>query len=302
VAIRGFAQAGGDAAAPAAPGERIEAGGAQVAAPPAPAAPYHTPFQLRSLAPVKALRVDDSFDLSNTGATDVLFLNGVYAFTPNAMALMRLGGAFNAPASGAAGTNLLNVLVGGQVVQPLGDVRLAAFLGVAAPIASGGGDTPDAANKAVNAAGILARSSMDNAMFAANDLGLVPGVSAAWVRGGFTAQLDLTLIQLQRVKGAAVQADASRTNSTVGLHLGYFVTSSFSVGGELRYQRWLSTPVAVQKDESLRQNLSAALGVRLHLKSGNLMLRPGLSYTRGLVGTMTPAAHNVLQLDVPVAF
>ncbi len=275
---------------------------AQPVAPAPPKAPYHVPFQLRSLAPVKALRLDNSFDSADTGKTDVLFLNGIYAFVPNIIGVVRLGGAFNVPATGAAANNFLNVLFGGQYVQPIGDVRLAGFLGLAAPVASGGGDTPDPANKAANAAGILARSSMDNAMFSANDLGIVPGLSAAFVHDGFTAQFDFTLIQLQRVKGEKAQPEANRTNSTFGLHLGYFFTPHVSAGAELRYQRWLSTPVAVQKDESLRQNFNMALGARLHFKVGDLMLRPGVSYTHGLLGTMVPADHNVVQLDVPIIF
>ena len=270
---------------------------------PAPKPPYSLPWQLRPLAPVRVVRLDDSLDLSNNGQADVLLASGAWSFHPRMYALARAGVVFNGPFRGASGNSVTNLLLGASYLHPaIGDVRLGAFLGVTAPIASGGGNTPDPGAKNANAAAILARSAMDNAMFAANDLALIPGLSAAYVKGGFTVQLELTVLELLRVRGETAQADASKTNFTSGLHVGYFVSPQFSVGGELRLQRWLSTPAAVAKDETLRQTVSAALGARLHLKAGALTLRPGVSYSLGLVGPMVAGGHNVGQFDLPVAF
>ena len=144
---------------------------------------------------------------------------------------------------------------------------------------------------------------MDNAMFAVNDLTVFPGIDLAYLRGGFTVQGEVTVLQLTRVRGEAVQPDASRTNLTSGLHAGYFLTPWLSVGAELRYQRWLSTPASVAADPSVRDNLSAAAGPRLHLKvSRALTLRPGLSYATGLDAPMRAQSFQVVQLDVPVLF
>jgi hypothetical protein len=61
----------------------------------------------------------------------------------------------------------VNPVLGGTYAFKLGsDFKLAFFLGVAIPAGMGGGDKPDPASKAARAAGIPARSAMDNAMFA----------------------------------------------------------------------------------------------------------------------------------------
>lgn len=287
------------AAEPAPP--TVVAAPAPVAEAPAPKPPYSLPWQLRPLAAGKVVRLDNSFDLASSGQADVVVLNVAWTFHPRMYVLARLGGVFNGPMTGAAGSALTNLLAGGMYLHPLGDFRLGAFAGVTAPTAGGGGDTPDVGAKAANGAAILARASMDNALFAVNDFVVLGGLGLSWVKHGFTAQAEVTVLELLRVRGAAVQADAAKTNFTSGLHVGYFVTPQFSLGAELRYQRWLSTPAAVAKNEALRQNLNAAVGARVHVKAGALMLRPGVSLTRGLAGTMVPASHTVVQLDVPVA-
>ena len=54
---------------------------------------------------------------------------------------------------------------------------------------------------------------------------------------------EATLQQYVRVRGdnSAAATDPFRTNSAVGLHLGYFIGSHFSLSGDVRYQRWLSS-------------------------------------------------------------
>ena len=84
-------------------------------------------------------------------------------------------------------------------------------------------------------------------MFAVNYFTAIVGGDVAYVDHKLTVQLEATLFQLMRVRGdnAAAGTDSARTNSTVGLHAGYFIIPMLSLGGELRYQRWLSTPTTL---------------------------------------------------------
>ena len=75
-----------------------------------------------------------------------------------------------------------------------------------------------------------ARAQLDNALFAVNDLALIPGFGAAYVSGGLTVQVEITLLQLMRVRGEAAQPEASKTNMTTGLHGGYFFLPQLSAG------------------------------------------------------------------------
>jgi hypothetical protein len=146
---------------------------------------------------------------------------------------------------------------------------------------------------------------MDNALFAVNDLTPIVGVDATYLANGLTLQLEVTLFELFRVRGDEVQPDAYKTNATAGMQAAYFVVPWLSASGELRYQRWLSTPAAVAMDASgaSRDTLSAALGVRGHLALGGARwLRPGVSYARGLDDPMTDRHYQIVQIDIPFAF
>jgi hypothetical protein len=215
-------------------------------------------------------------------------------------------------AEGAAG--FMNPIVGGTYFLPLTpELRFAAFFGVALPVGSGGGDTPNAAKAAANAAGIRARSAMDNAMFAVNDVVLLPGVDLAYVAHGFTLQVEATLAQLFRARGegarnaagAQINPDASRTNFTAGIHAGYFVYPELSFGAELRHQRWLSTPRAIANDATgtLRDTTTIALGPRVHFKLGDKSwLRPAIAFAIGVDDPQLRWESKSVQLDIPVIF
>jgi hypothetical protein len=138
-------------------------------------------------------------------------------------------------------------------------------------------------------------------MFAVDYFTIFPGVDFAWVDHGLTIQIEATLLQLFRVRGDP--PESMRTNLTMGLHVGYFLHPQVSLGAELRYQRWLSTPVAVKNDPMMRDVLTAAAGPRFHIQLGDtIWIRPGLSYTRGLDDPMSKQDYGIVQLDVPVSF
>lgn len=284
-----------------------------VAVPPPPAPkppPYSLPFQLRPVAPGNVMRSDTTFAAYNmpdgNGTTLATTLLGAYKVSPSLAPLVRLAVVNDSPATGQGATTMSNPLFGLLYGKPLAPaVKLGVYGAITLPLGSGGGDTPDPAAVAANRAGIAARSSMDNAMFAVNDHALIGGADLAYVKGGLTVQAEFTVFQLTRVRGEDVQADAHKTNVTSGLHAGYFATPWLSLGAELRYQRWLSTPKAVANDATgaTRDNITAAAGVRGHIKlSGKRWLRPGIAYTRPIDDPMSGRGYDIIQVDVPLAF
>jgi hypothetical protein len=308
------------AAAPAPPADAAEPAAPEAPKPKPP--PYSLPFQLRPVAAATVIRSDTAFafykpDAANSGGTTIATtLLASYKVTPEFAPILRLGLVTNSPpgfpppAAGApavtaagSGTAFMNPVLGGLYGLKFSDFRLGLFLGVTVPVGSGGGDTPDAATRAALAAGVLARSAMDNAMFATNYFTVFPGVGFAFVKSGFTAQVEATLLQLFRVRGEAVDKDSSRTNLTMGLHVGYFFIPQFSLGAELRHQRWLSTPTPVSTNESLRDTTTVAVGPRLHFKlSETAWFRPAIVYARGIDKPMTDGNYNIVQLDLPFSF
>ena len=298
-----------------------EAGPVAIAAAPAPAkAPYSIPFQLRPAASVTVLRTDTSFAFyddpvaENDGTTVASMLLASYKLTDNLCPLVRVGMVSNSPPNTDGAAGFLNPVLGLTYVLPLlPELRAAFFFGTALPLGSGGGDSPDPANVASNAAGIRARSAMDNAMFAVNDLVLFPGASLAYVNHGLTVQLEATILELIRVRGEdAVNAqgvplnpDETRTNMTAGLHVGYFFMPEVSGAIELRHQRWLSTPTAIENDPTgtLRDTTTVAIGPRVHFKVGEKSwIRPALALAVGLDDPLKRWESRSVQLDIPVIF
>lgn len=265
--------------------------------------PYSIPFQLRPAAVPNAIRLDTMFaghnDLALTGEgrfTTVSILNGAVRFTDHLGLVARVGIAGNR--DGAA---ITNPAVGGTYLLTLSDeLRLALFLGVAAPLGQGGGNDPNPGKLAAINAGVLARNAYDNALFGVNYLTVFPGASIAYVANNVTVQLEATILQLFRARGSDTQ-EASRTNFTSGLHVGYFVAPQLSLGAELRYQRFLKNDVL--KDKPGIDNFTFAAGVRGHfLIADKHWFRPGLAYARGLDQPMTDLAYNIVQLDLLFIF
>ncbi len=271
-------------------------------------APYSVPWQLRPTAALNVVRSDTTLALNQPvdggqGVTVASMLLASYKVTPQLAPFVRLGAVRNSPATGPSGSSFVNPALGATYALPLNDsLRLALFLGFTLPVGMSGGNEPEASVVAATRSGVLARSAMDNAMFAVNDFTVFPGVGLSYTAGGFTAQLEATVLQLTRVRGEAVQTDRSKTNFTSGVHLGYFVLPVMSLGGEVRYQRWLSTPASVTSPE-LRDNLTVAVGPRFHVKlRDGLTLRPGLAYAFALDAPMSKLKYSIVQLDIPVAF
>jgi len=291
------------------------------AAPAVPPPPYSLPWQLRPAAVGNVIRLDTSIGFYKTpatamapavtgGSTVASMLLATYKITPMLAPVLRLGVVQNnnpgPMGSGTAFTNPILGMTGGWKL-PAG-LRMSAILAGTVPIGSSGDKT--AAQNTASAAiakGIPVRSAMDNAMFAVNYFTALGGADLAYVAGGFTAQAEVTLLQLWRVRNelcadgtSKCAAESSRTNATAGLHLGYFVIPMLSLGGELRYQRWLKHPAVASP---ARENVSIAFGPRFHFKmSPTTWLRPGISYSTFIDQPLSKSKYSIVQLDVPFAF
>ena len=270
--------------------------------------PYALGWSLRPAGPVSTVRSDtavgfyeDAGVAGNTVASTFLV---AYKVAPAISPLMRFAVVRNDPATGGSATAMSNPLVGAMyAVRVAAPYKLALFGGLALPLGSGGGNSADPNMTSTVKSAIAARSSMDNALFAINDLTPIVGIDAAYVASGLTLQLEATLFELFRVRGDAVQPDAYKTNFTSGAQVGYFVLPSLSTNLELRYQRWLTTPAAVDAAPPTRDTLSAAFGLRGHIDLGaKRWLRPGLSYARGLDDPMSGRNYQIVQIDVPFTF
>lgn len=268
----------------------------------AASAPYSLPWQLRGAGPANIVRADAVLAFHNAGFTEASMLFASYRVSPTLAPFVRLGYVAQALTGQPTAHAIVNPALGATygIAVPR-DFRLSLFFGFTLPIGMGGGNVAPSA-LAVPLAGLLARSAMDNAMFAVNDFTIFPGIDLAWVAHGFTVQIETTLLMLTRVRGERTQADEMKANLTAGLHVGYFLSSWWSVGAELRHQRWLTTPAAVVTNPSARDNTTFAVGTRFHVPVAGVVLRPGVAYTRGLDAPMTTANYNIVLFDLPVFY
>jgi hypothetical protein len=155
-------------------------------------------------------------------------------------------------------------------------------------------------------------------MFHVNYATAMAGGDASYVSGGFTAQAEATLQQSIRIRGSesADGTDAARTRAVLGAHVGTYIGSHISLGGDVLYQRWLTHPTKLDAMTRARMpiadddmdTVTLSLGVRVHFRIGQASVHPGLSFTRGLDAT-GPSAETMITnhttaftLDVPVLF
>lgn len=280
--------------------------------PPKPAPPpYSLPWQLRPAAVANSFRFDASAAFwrngnARSGYTGVAGLIGSRRISDRVALLGRISFIDNNPPAGSGerpGSAISNPLIGATFMRtrPRGS-RQGVFVGLTAPIGSGGGDSPDPAKTSALARAIATRSAMDNALFAVNYATLVGGASLARVTKGATIQAEATVLQLFRMRGPTSQ-DQRRTNFTAGLHVGRSFRPVFSAGAELRYQRWLSNAAPVRSNRAARETLTAAFGPRFHFKmGGSKWIRPGLSLTLPLDEPLSGQRYRIVQFDVPVSF
>ena len=284
---------------------------------------YSLPWQLRPVTTDSMVRIDTAAAVFNDaqGNVDIAVptvFAASYHLTPHWAPTIRLGFVGNnAPGAALDGTAFANPIVGAVYARALGIYRLALFGATTIPIGTGGGDAPNLRAAETNAAAIAARPA-DAAMFAVNYMAGIAGADLAYVGHGFTAQGEMTLLQFVRVRGGdgGGANDALRTQAAVGLHVGYFIGSHFSLSSDLLHRRWLSHPTTFGATTGARVTFSdagtdtttVAVGPRVHFRLGKHgWIRPGLSFVRGIDGRgidapLIASQTTAVQLDVPVTF
>jgi hypothetical protein len=267
---------------------------------------YTLPFALRPAVAPDIVRVDSAFAFQDRATATATTVTG--GFRPWATDLgfyARMGVVQNAPDgaknAGAVSNPLLFALFTPEIAK---GVRLGFFGGVTVPVGMGGGAVgPNDAVRSGVASGIYARQGMDNALFATNYTTTALGLGTAWIRSGFTLQAETTLLYSVRVRGEEVDKEPARTNFTTGLHAGYLIANLVNVGLEGHYQHWISTPAAVSRDDSARNQATVGGGARINVPlSDSILARPGIAYFHPIDDPMAKNGYRIVQLDVPVAF
>jgi hypothetical protein len=242
------------------------------------------------------------------GTTFVPTLTVAYKAVPNFGPLVRLAFVHDTESGQALVNPVFGVLYTPELAPGL---RLPLFFGASMPIGSGGGSSDNPQNpkekpagNAAAGAGVYARSAMDNMLFAVNYVTVVVGAGLAYIAHGFTVQAEAAVFQLVRNRGEMYETDELRTNLTTGVHVGYTIFKQLTLSAELRYQRWLSTPAAVDADPTKRDQLSIGGGIRTRIDviPDKLVLRPGIAYFNPLDDPMWKSDYHVLVIDVPAAF
>jgi hypothetical protein len=281
------------------------------------------PWQLHSMTTNNVVLADSAAAVFRDaqGNVDIALTNTLsasYQLTDRWAPMFRIGFAGNnAPGAALDGTTFGNPIAGATYLRTMTSRRLALFAAVSIPVGAGGGNQPDPRAARANAASITARPA-DEVMFEVNYATAILGADIAYVKHGFTAQAEATLLQSVRVRGdtTTAGADAFRTRATAGVHLGMFLGRRVSVGADLEYRRWLSHPTTLDamtdpRIPSADENpatLTASIGARVHLRVGKASIQPGLSYTRGFDGlaphgpmTITKQT-NAVAIAIPVLF
>ncbi len=283
-------------------------------APPPPPGPmararYSLPWNLRPAIAPNILRVDVALAFQSTAlSTATIFTGGgkPFAGVPDLGIYGRLGVVSNAPDNADSQTTLVNPLVFALWTPQIATgLRLPVFLGATVPI--GTGSDASAMQRAAFGSGVYTRQAMDNAMFAANYFTVMGGAGLMWMGHGLTAQAEFTVLQLTRVWGESFERDESRTNLTVGAHVGYQVIPWLTVSAEMHYQRWLSDPAAVVAappagNELKRDQLTLGCGVLGNFAAGRVLLRPGVAFFVPVGGFMNAQDYRVLQFDLAAPF
>jgi hypothetical protein len=289
------------ARAAAAEGDRsVEARGVE-GPPAAPKNGFALAFAVRPWAPPNLVRLDSAFLFDSKQTTSVPTITVGAKLHADVGLYARGAAVANTPDGEPQRAGFGNpALLGLWSPEVAPKTRAPLFLGVALPLGDGGGDKPEADQRAALGTGIYARQAMDNALFAPNYYAVAVGAGVSRVANGLTLQAEATVFELFRARGAAMDAEATRTNLTCGINAGYALTSFLNVNVEAHYQHWLSTPAPVARDSSLRQQLTAGGGVRFTIPLDGAVLRPGIGYFRGIDAPMASTGAHVVQLDFPV--
>jgi hypothetical protein len=272
-------------------------------------APYSLPWQLRPVLPMTMARLDNSFAFYGVnGTTIVNDLSVSYRIIPRIAVLVHIATAGSSPppaTPGGGSFGFVNPLIGAQAgFWPVKGLKIGAFLGFTLPLGMGGGTDPNQGSVNTNYAAMLARSGFDNPLFMPDYFAIWPGLDVAYVTHGFTAQFEMSLPIMNKVRGPQTEK-LSNVDMTIGLHAGYFIFDWWSAGLDFRYERWLTDSAIVKTDPTgeIRDLATIEPGVRFHVPiNENVMFRPGLAMAFGLDQPMAGSNYKILRLDLPFTF
>ena len=221
-------------------------------APPATQLRYSLPWQLRPVTTGNVVRIDSAAAAFNdaNGNLDVAVttvLAASYQLTPDwAPTYVWASSVTTRRARPLDGSSFVNPLVGATHTRSLGSYRLALFGATTIPIGTGSGNARNPGRQDERRVGHGASRGQRDVRGRLHD-------------GDRGCRLRLREPRVHRASRGDRAAVRSRTRTTaqpppilpdeaaVGLHLGYFIGSHFSLGSDLHYQRWLSHPTTVTR-------------------------------------------------------
>jgi hypothetical protein len=270
-------------------------------------APPPLPWLMRPTGATTALRSDTAVGDFDGGTAITTLFQANLKIRPDLAAGVRVAYNLLEVDEGEDGQGVSNPAVFGLwTPRPGWPVQPAFFLAAVMPVGQGAGNDAELGERRAVAAGLQTRQGMDNALFATSYTTGVAGVGVSWTRGPVALVGEATVLQLFRVYELpdGTPDDDVRTNLTSGLHAAWTFWGPLTVSGELHLQRWLYAPELMDADTSgaNREQGSWTIGLRGWWKVGDLKLRPGLAYSRGLDDPMGGQAYQIVQLDLPVVF
>lgn len=286
-----------------------------VPAQPSVAVPPSLPWSLRPPAVANVVRLDGALGIYRDGVAFAPTLLGMVKIVDDFGAVIRVGVAHVNAAREVLQTAFDDVAIGLYCAPKFAvGWRASLFAAGTLPVGTGGGSDvtaevnalPSAKDvpigyKALGAAA-AARGSMDNMLYAVNYVAFAIGAGMSYAApNGVSVQFEGTVFGLGRIGGVAYEPDEGKINFTTGVHVGHTL-GPVNLSLEVRYQRWLSTPVAVEKDDAKRDTLTAGIGARTRFKVAGLTLRPGIAYFEPLDDPLAAAGYHMLVFDVPVVF
>lgn len=284
-------------------------------APPPAKLPPSLAWSLRPPAVATVVRLDTAIGLYGDGAAFAPTLTGMAKLAEGFGVMARVGTAHIV--TDVQQSAFANLVLGVYATPKVADGwRVTLFFGGTVPVGTGGGTVePSVVNpspsskdvplgyKALGGAA-SARGAMDNMLFAVNYAAFAAGAGVTYAAAnGFTVQMEATVFGLGRISGDAYEPDESKVNFTTGVHVGHTI-GPVNLSFEVRYQCWVSTPTAVAKDDTKRDNLTAGIGVRTRfvLVPDRLAVRPGIAYFEPLDNPMAGAGYHFFVLDLPFVF
>ena len=289
---------------------RPAAAAASGPAPLPPPPPYSLPWQLRPVTAANVVRSDTTVSFHELGGTSASTVASTlllsYRLLPRFAPVVRMAYIHNAPGSApGTGNAFVNPLVGATSSFDLAPgLRLGLFLGFTVPIGQGGGAPAGMnATAAAAAAGINARSAMDNALFAVNYFTAIPGRGAGLQPG--------RLHRPGRGHRAAARAGAQPGGGAGPVAHQLHQRPAPRVLHRCRCCRWAASCASSAGCRARRARRCGPTAARPSASRwgpaptsswATAGCAPGIAYAQGIDAPMKTRKDRIVQLDIPFVF